>query len=55
MSSKLNAVVRYAYMRGGAAWGILMGKADMVFLHDTCKCSFIAELFLTHSRRAAIN
>ena len=30
MSSKLNAVVRYAYMRGGAAWGILMGKADMV-------------------------
>ena len=30
MSSKLNSVVRYAYMRGGAAWECLQAKADMV-------------------------
>jgi len=33
MSSKLNPDVRYAYMRGSAAWGMLTGKgvkADMV-------------------------
>jgi len=26
MSSKLNPGVRYAYIRGGAAWGFLTGK-----------------------------
>jgi len=30
MSSKLNSSVRYAYMRGGAAWKSLRVKADMV-------------------------
>jgi len=30
MSSKLNSGVRYAYMRGGAAWECLRVKADMV-------------------------
>jgi len=29
MSSKLNSGVRYAYMRGGAAWQRLRVKADM--------------------------
>jgi len=30
MSSKLNSVVRYEYMRGDAAWEYLRVKADMV-------------------------
>jgi len=30
MSSKLNSGVRYAYMRGGAAWESLRVKADMM-------------------------
>jgi len=32
MSSKLNSGVRYAYMRGAAAWERLRVKADMVCL-----------------------
>ena len=32
MSSKLNSGIRYAYMRGGAAWERLRVKADMVLL-----------------------
>jgi len=35
MSSKLNVGVRYGYMRGGAAWGMLSEqKADMVLFAD---------------------
>jgi len=30
MSSKLYSGVRYLYMRGGAAWEMLTGKADIV-------------------------
>jgi len=33
MSSKLNSVVRYAYMRGGAAWGMLTGKGRYGVVH----------------------
>ena len=35
MSSKLNSGVRYAYMRGGAAWEMLTGEGMVLFAGNT--------------------